>query len=190
MGHNVDINKIILAAAEAGGKAGAEVYKRERDKQDAKREKQEDKSEVTKKLLKDYRAVKKRLKTKKGEKLNLYTQEEVDEMTFQYFENLMETPRGYSTRVEEQYEKDLIKLAFDRKGVEDIEEAYENFREDCEAYGKEESVRRCRELYLMYLADREYSVGEIAEKEKVSEKTVYKDIGIACRFLAVYLYGF
>ena len=33
------------------------------------------------------------------------------------------------------------------------------------------------------------TVPEIAAAENVSEKTVYKDIGIACKIVAVYLLG-
>lgn len=186
----VDINKLLIAAAEAGGKAGAEVYKRERDKADDRKRKEEDKGEVTKKRLKDYRAVKKRLGSKKGKKLDLYSKEEVDELTFRYFEDLMETPKGVSTRVEDQYERDLVKLLFDKKEIEEMEEAFRNYEDSCKAYGKEESVRRCQELYMMYMADKEYSVGEIAGEMHVSEKTVYKDITIACRVFSSYLHGF
>ena len=42
---------------------------------------------------------------------------------------------------------------------------------------------------MMYLEDREYSVQEISMVENISEKTVYKDLGIACGILAVYLLG-
>ena len=42
---------------------------------------------------------------------------------------------------------------------------------------------------MMYLDKTVYSVKEISEKENVSEKTVYKDLGIACGIVAVYLFG-
>lgn len=34
-----------------------------------------------------------------------------------------------------------------------------------------------------------HDVKEIAEMENISEKIVYRDIGIACKILAVYLLG-
>ena len=58
-----------------------------------------------------------------------------------------------------------------------------------ERSGSEEAKRRYRELSMMYLEDREYSVQEISQVEKVSDKTVYKDLGIACEIVAVYLFG-
>ena len=42
---------------------------------------------------------------------------------------------------------------------------------------------------MMYLDEKQYSVQEISEVEKVSDKTVYKDLGIACGIVAVYLLG-
>ena len=63
------------------------------------------------------------------------------------------------------------------------------YREECERSGSEEAKRRYRELSMMYLEDREYSVQEISQVEKVSDKTVYKDLGIACGIVAVYLLG-
>ena len=41
----------------------------------------------------------------------------------------------------------------------------------------------------MYIAEEETTVLEIAEKENISEKTVYKDLGIASGIVAVYLLG-
>jgi predicted DNA-binding protein YlxM (UPF0122 family) len=63
------------------------------------------------------------------------------------------------------------------------------YQEECEKSGSEEAKRRYRELRMMYLDEKQYSVSEIAEVEKVSDKTVYKDIGIACGIVAVYLLG-
>ena len=42
---------------------------------------------------------------------------------------------------------------------------------------------------MMYLEEKQYSVQEISEVENVSDKTVYKDLGIACGIVAVYLLG-
>ena len=40
-----------------------------------------------------------------------------------------------------------------------------------------------------YIAKEEKSVAEIAEIESIKEKTVYKDLGIACKIIATYLFG-
>ena len=41
----------------------------------------------------------------------------------------------------------------------------------------------------MYIDDKVYTVAEIAEIENISEKIVYRDLGIACKILSVYLIG-
>ena len=53
----------------------------------------------------------------------------------------------------------------------------------------EEAKRRYRELSMMYLDEKPYTVQEISEVENISDKTVYKDIGIACGIVAIYLLG-
>ena len=63
------------------------------------------------------------------------------------------------------------------------------YREECEKSGSEEAKCRYRELSMMYLEEKAYTVQEISEVEKVSDKTVYKDLGIACGIVAVYLLG-
>ena len=70
-----------------------------------------------------------------------------------------------------------------------IEKAVELYQEECEKNGNEEAKRRFRELKMMYLDETFYTVQEIAELESISDKTVYKDIGIACGILAIYLLG-
>ena len=72
------------------------------------------------------------------------------------------------------------------KFVEDLTEMY---REECEKSGSEEAKRRYRELSMMYLDEKPYTVQEISEVENISDKTVYKDIGIACGIVAIYLLG-
>ena len=54
---------------------------------------------------------------------------------------------------------------------------------------REEAKRRFRELSMMYLDEKPYTVQEISEVENISDKTVYKDIGIACGIVAIYLLG-
>ena len=44
-------------------------------------------------------------------------------------------------------------------------------------------------MYEYYIAEEEKTVAQIASEGCVSEKTVYKDIGNACKIIAVYLLG-
>ena len=73
--------------------------------------------------------------------------------------------------------------------IQCIENAVRLYGEECDKSSSEEAKRRYRELYAMYIAEEETTVFEIAEKENISEKTVYKDLGIASGIVAVYLLG-
>ncbi len=63
------------------------------------------------------------------------------------------------------------------------------YRKECENSGNEEAKRRYRELSMMYLEDREYTVQEISQIEKVGDKAIYKDLGIAYKIVTAYLFG-
>ena len=62
------------------------------------------------------------------------------------------------------------------------------YKKECNESASEEDKRRCRELCALYIDDNKKSVLQIAEEEMVSDKTVYKDIGIACKILTVYYF--
>ena len=53
----------------------------------------------------------------------------------------------------------------------------------------EAAVNASTGIDAMYIDDEAHDVKEIAEMENISEKIVYRDIGIACKILAVYLLG-
>ena len=63
------------------------------------------------------------------------------------------------------------------------------YKKEADNSSSEEAKRRYRELHAMYIDDEAHDVKEIAEMENISEKIVYRDIGIACKILAVYLLG-
>ena len=73
--------------------------------------------------------------------------------------------------------------------IQSIENAIRLYQEECEKSSSEEGKRRFRELYAMYIADEAKNVKEIAETENISEQIVYRDLGIACKIIAVYLLG-
>jgi len=138
----------------------------------------------TKKLLGSYRRIKAILSD--GEK---FSAEEQIEIRWKFIEDLM----GNSKEIAGKSER-TIKDA-ERKREEDlycafrIEKAVEMYREECEKIGSEEAKRRYRELNMMYLSDTHYTVQEISEIENISDKTIYKDLGIACSIVAIYLWG-
>ena len=170
--------------AAIAGREAIQVYRAEQIKEARKREKNENKVVQTKKMLSSYRRIKATLKDEEE-----FSEEEKVELRWKFIEDIMGNVRevaGKSDRTIEEAEK---RRQRDRYCIYRIEKAVEMYRNECETSGSEEAQRRYRELDMLYLKDKQYTIQEIAEIEKVSDKTVYKDVGIACRIVAVYLLG-
>lgn len=174
------INQIAFISSREGVKA----FKEEQKKETKRQAKREDKVEITKRKLKEYRTVKERLKEE------IFSADEIEEMTFEYLEELMGKTKSAEGKIEKKIEAEEWKRVLDNDTIRKIDAAYAKYKNKCEKYGNNEAKRRCRELYMMYLDEKIYTTQEIACIENISDKTVYKDLGIACRMLATYLYGF
>ena len=160
------------------------AFRKEQMKIAKKQAKEKNKVEKTKKMLKSYR----RIKTTLSDEAQ-FTEEEQIELRWKFIQDLMGNARESVSKSE------LVIKEGEKRRQEDlyfayrIEKATDMYREECEKSGSEEAMRRYRELSMMYLEDREYSVQEISQAEGVSDKTVYKDLGIACGIVSVYLLG-
>lgn len=165
-------------------KVAVDAYKRERAKEDKKKEREENKIKKTKKLLGSYRRIKSTLSD--GEK---FSAEEQIEIRWKFIEDLMGNSKEIAGKSERTIKDAERKREEDLYCVFRIEKAVEMYREECEKIGSEEAKRRYRELNMMYLSDTHYTVQEISEIENISDKTVYKDLGIACSIVAIYLWG-
>lgn len=165
-------------------KVAVDAYKRERAKEDKKKEREENKVKKTKKLLGSYRRIKSTLSD--GEK---FSAEEQIEIRWKFIEDLMGNSKEIAGKSERTIKDAERKREEDLYCVFRIEKAVEMYREECEKIGSEEAKRRYRELNMMYLSDTHYTVQEISEIENISDKTVYKDLGIACSIVAIYLWG-
>lgn len=174
------INQIAAIA----GKEAVSTFRREQVKSEKKRAREEDKVRKTKKMLSSYRRIKATLSDEAE-----FTEEEQIELRWKFIEDLMGNVKGTQGKTEKSIEDAEKKRQEDLYCVYRIEKATDLYREECEKSGSEEAMRRYRELKMMYLDEKIYSVQEISEVEKVSDKTVYKDIGIACGIVAVYLLG-
>lgn len=174
------INEIAAIA----GKEAVHIFRTEQAKAEKKKAKDGDKVKKTKKMLSSYRRIKATLSDEAE-----FTEEEQIELRWKFIQDLMGNVKetvGKSERTIQDAEK---RRQEDLYCVYRIEKATEMYREECEKSGSEEAKRRYRELSMMYLDDQIYSVQEISTVENVSEKTVYKDLGIACGIVAVYLLG-
>lgn len=174
------INQIAAVA----GKEAAQTFRAEQVKAEKKRAREENKVKKTKKMLGSYRRMKATLSDEAE-----FTEEEKVELRWKFIQDLMGSAREAVSKSERVIRDGEKRRQEDLYCVYRIEKATEMYREECERSGSEEARRRFRELSMMYLEEKEYSVQEISTVENVSEKTVYKDLGIACGIVAVYLLG-
>ena len=174
------INQIAAVA----GKEAVQTFRAEQGKAEKKRAREENKVKKTKKMLSSYRRIKATLSDEAE-----FTEEEQIELRWKFIQDLMGSAREAVSKSERVIQDGEKRRQEDLYCIYRIEKATEMYREECERSGSEEAKRRYRELSMMYLEDREYSVQEISQVEKVSDKTVYKDLGIACGIVAVYLLG-
>jgi hypothetical protein len=73
--------------------------------------------------------------------------------------------------------------------IEHIDEMVRYWRIDCEQSGKEEAIRRYRIIWDTYLGDDPATAEELAERENIERRTVYKDIKAAMRPLSALIFG-
>lgn len=174
------INQIAAVAGEEAVKR----FRAEQVKSDKKRAREENKVKKTKKMLSSYRRIKATLSDEAE-----FTEEEQIELRWKFIQDLMGSVRETVSRSERTIKDEEKRRQEDLYCIYRIEKATEMYREECEKSGSEEAKRRYREFSMMYLEEKQYSVQEISEVENVSDKTVYKDLGIACGIVAVYLLG-
>lgn len=174
------INQIAAVA----GKEAVQTFRAEQVKAEKKRLREENKVKKTKKMLSSYRRIKATLSDEAE-----FTDEEQIELRWKFIQDLMGSARDVVNKSERVIQDGERRRQEDLYCIYRIEKAIDMYREECEKSGSEEAKRRYRELSMMYLEDRKYSIQEISQIEKVSDKTVYKDLGIACGIVAVYLLG-
>lgn len=171
--------------AEVAAKEAIKAFKTEQVKEDRRRKRNDDKVKRTKKMLESYRRVKATLSEE-----TVFTKEEEIELRWKFIEDLMgNSSEMFAGKAE------ISAIDTERKRQENlyciyrIENAVKLYEDECDKLSCEEGKRRYRELYDLYISDTPLTIQEIAEKENISEKTVYKDIGISCKIVAAYLLG-
>ena len=70
-----------------------------------------------------------------------------------------------------------------------VEDMLRYYRIACEQSGKEEEMRRYRVIMAMYIDDDKMTAQDIAEKENIEGRTVYKDITNAIKPLSALIFG-
>lgn len=59
----------------------------------------------------------------------------------------------------------------------------------CQKSGKPENERRCRVLKALYIDDNPPTLEELADREGINERTIYKDVDAATEILAALIFG-
>ena len=72
--------------------------------------------------------------------------------------------------------------------IEHIDEMLRYWRIDCEQSGREEALRRYRIVVDTYISDDQMTAEELAQREHIEKRTVYKDIKAAMRPLSALIF--
>lgn len=139
---------------------------------------------ITKKKLQSYRRVKASLAYTEE-----FTEDEKIELRWAFVKDLMGSGFDAIENADHRIMSVENKRKLDSFEVQSIDRAMELYRQEADSSSSNEFRRRYRELHAMYIGDEVFTVKEIAEIENISEKIVYRDLGIACKILAVYLLG-
>ena len=143
------INQIAAVAGEEAVKR----FRAEQVKSDKKRAREENKVKKTKKMLSSYRRIKATLSDEAE-----FTEEEQIELRWKFIQDLMGSVRETVSRSERTIKDEEKRRQEDLYCIYRIEKATEMYREECEKSGSEEAKRRYRELSMMYLEEKQYSV--------------------------------
>lgn len=173
-----DLNRVAtLASREA-----VAAYKSEQKKAETRWH--NEKVSATKKKLASYRRVKTSLADTEE-----FTEDEKIEYRWKFVEDLMGSAHEIMAKSEDTMLGIERKRKKDRFDIQSIDRAMGLYAAEAERSASEEFKRRYREVMARYIEEEEKTVAEIAEMEGITEKTVYKDLGIACKIVATYLLG-
>lgn len=168
--------EIIRLAAEAGAKAAMETLEKERQKETL--EMSDRRLRNTKLLLRNYRVF-------KDHAANAVYEVESEEDPLQIIQELMMPGKSPNLFVES-IKRSVARTVTIVKHIETMLHLYQVY---CYQYGSEEDERRWRVIEGLYVGNQKISVAELAEREGVVERTIYKDIDVASERLSALIFG-
>lgn len=167
------------------GKAAADACIKVVEAERLKKEKNDadNRLQVTKEMLKNYRREKLLLGDEES-----FTDEEKAEKRWEFLEDLIGKPLSDDklTSSIPEYEH---KRKERRYSIWLVDNAIRLYETEAYNYGTEVDIRRFRVLRSMYIDEERMQASELAEEYGVSEKAIYKDLGIATKIVMVYLFG-
>jgi len=181
---NKDIlpEEVLNMVAQIASQAAIDFYRQEVAKE--KKNKKKQRINDTKRQLSAYRRIKSQLEDE-----TVFTEEEKAEYRWEFVKDLMGNSKDFTSKSERIIKEEEKTRQENLYAIYRIENAMKLYKEECEKSPYEEDIRRYREVEALHISDTPMTVQELAEKENVSEKTVYRDLGIAYGIIAIYLYG-
>lgn len=167
-------DSIVRVAAEVGSKTALEVYTKKKEQE--RRDRIDKRFRDTKRLMRSYREIKIHADDA------IASLAEVADEDYEFFHNLMEDDKVDVQAIVRTKARSAIMLTH----IDAMLQAYEII---CHKSKKPEDQRRYRVLESMYLKDEQMTVREIAERENIDMRTVYKDIDAACEKMSALLFG-
>jgi len=167
-------DNIIRVAAEVGSKTALEVYTKKKEQE--RRARIDKRFRDTKRLMRSYREI----KIHADDAIASLT--EVADEDYEFFHNLMEDDKIDVQAIVRTKARSAIILTH----VDAMLRAYEII---CYNSKKPEDQRRYRVLESMCLKEEQLTVREIAERENIDTRTVYKDLDAACEKMSALLFG-
>lgn len=168
--------EIIRLAAEAGARAAMETLEKERQKE--RLEMSDRRLRNTKLLLRNYRVF-------KDHAANAVYEAESEEDPMQIIQELMMPDKSPNLFVES-IKRSVARTTTIVRHIETMLQLYQVY---CFQYGTEEDERRWRVVEGLYVGDERLSTSDLAEREGVVERTIYRDIDIACERLSALIFG-
>lgn len=162
---------------EVGVRAAMDYLAEEREK--TRKSRYDRRLHNTRLLLKNYRSFKKHAEGA------IYNAKQVKESAIDILDGLddaMLSNSNYVDGIKKSQQRTIIILHH-------IEEMLRYYKISCEQSGKPEEMRRYRIIMAMYIDDVKITAQEIAEKENVEARTVYKDITNAVKPLSALIFG-
>ena len=177
--------RILDIAIEKGVTAGvkAAVDHMEEERRKARKGRYDRRLHNTRLLFKNYRALKHHAlgAVHTGAQAN----ERIEENAVDILEELDDE------RVDDRLYIESIKRSQQRTRIiiEHIDEMLRYWLIDCEQSGKEEALRRYRIIMDTYISGDQMTAEELAQREHIEKRTVYKDIKAAMRPLSALIFG-
>lgn len=156
----------------------------EYEKAEAKKRKDAEKRYIgyTRKALEGFRVLKASIADEKSMSV-----EEVSYKRYEFLKDLMDPGEIQAAK---KFDGEARIRMENRFYVKKMERALSYVKKEIEASGSEEMERKYRVVMAMYIDKKRLTPKEIAEKESINERTVYKDVTAICKVLSIYLYGF